>query len=178
MVVDLRLLIASLAAAALLLASCSVGPIWAPELRGQVVDGRTGAPVAGAGVFASYTWEVAHHWDIRWTRTDAEGRFVIPGHIATIAHWGPLTIAADVRGPYMKVVHPAYGALSFGQAAPELYTDEREWTDLQNLRLEIVPETDTMLRKIQKDPILICLHYTQEVCLEMCRIMRSERCRE
>ena len=103
----LRLLIALALAGSSL--GCALGPIYARRVEGQVIDKRTGAPVANALVFAVYemVWrEERYPLDTRWDKTDAEGRFAIPGRFSMTL--GPPLSQTD-RDFFVRVVHPEFG---------------------------------------------------------------------
>lgn len=96
------------------------GPVWGRRVEGQVVDKRTGDPVEGAGVFTHYTvpklQSLAVDW--RWTTTDADGRFTIPGHVAVLWLGRFGLLKKTDKYPTFYIVHPRYGQSlqSFGDA--------------------------------------------------------------
>ncbi|HEY8153002.1 MAG TPA: carboxypeptidase-like regulatory domain-containing protein [Myxococcota bacterium] len=110
-----------IALASSLVGCYSLGPIWAPRVEGRVVDARTGAPVAGAEVFATYgtrkwdsgpgnDWGITVATDSSWATTDRDGRFVLP------AHWAIEPVpggCATGKYPWLIAYHPDYGAMSW-----------------------------------------------------------------
>jgi hypothetical protein len=113
---DLRRLIVSLAPLSMIL-GCSIGPFLAEPVSGRVLDKQTGAPVPDATVFNSYEYETfGFGWEGggssepicgRWTTTDAAGKFFFYPH--PCLHWAPLGLRYE--GPYIEVLHPAYGTI-------------------------------------------------------------------
>jgi hypothetical protein len=114
-----RLLILGLAVAVFLifwLPLYDCGPIWARRLEGQVVDKATGKPVPGAEVFVNYWYESARAGvDWRWTTTDAEGRFVFPGHPAIYYFGRGGCVHRRDKYPTVEVLDPAYGVFALGR---------------------------------------------------------------
>lgn len=167
--VDLRLLGRLLLPWTLLLASgCAFGPICAPRLEGRVTDARDGKPVADALIVANYTYQHSDPWDIRLTRTDSEGRFVVPAHFAML--WGRKTFLADTGGPEVLIAHPSYG---------KHYRNEHhrdEWKDLESLSFHI--EAKDWRRFHEKDSVTICDDLRAEHCDEMCEVMWGRPCRD
>lgn len=92
------------------LLSCSIGPIWARELRGRVVDHATKQPVSNVEVFLS--WRVVGVFvnstiGTRWATTDENGDFVMPGKFQM---WF-VPVALMKEGPPADGIlyHPDYG---------------------------------------------------------------------
>ena len=97
----------------LLQTGCTIGPIWAREYRGKVVDEETQAPVenmevfispmvVGLGAFGGRGVEAT-----RWGTTDAKGEFVLDGEFEV--WFAPLTAMGDP--PFVTFYHPDYGVL-------------------------------------------------------------------
>ncbi len=142
-----RLLILGLAVTVFLifwLPLYNCGPIWARQLEGQVIDKATGKPVPEAEVFALYQMRLGGTIDWRWTTTDAEGRFVIPGHLA-IFYFGRRGIFDQTdKYPLIEVLHPAYGRFWWGGGN---YEPDWSW---RNVRIEI--ERDAIwLKGLERD---------------------------
>lgn len=100
------------AIAAVLLAGCTFGPIWAREVRGRVVDRETGKPVVGVEVFVGVDQWSPVWFDsspvyglFRWATTDEKGRFVIPGEVQLRPAIGCTSSRFAVL-----LYHPQYGA--------------------------------------------------------------------
>jgi hypothetical protein len=92
-------------------AGCTLGPIWARRVEGQVIDKHTGAPVVDALLITVYDAFIAldgrAEMDTRWATTDAEGHFVIPGRLSlTFPH--PMWFTD--RNYAVYVFHPTYGS--------------------------------------------------------------------
>jgi len=162
-----RLRYAGLGYLAFYFVTCDMGPIWAPRIEGRVVDARTGEPVAGAGVFSGYTYQSRYEWDVRWTTTDASGRFAIPGHFAVL--FGRFTFLADVDGPHVSVMHPAYGI-----------HDKGHWhaRQVRFRELEFRLEPDLTWRQAFGigSGAAICGDWPYEVCDAACEIMWGKLC--
>ena len=93
---DLRLLTLALATMTSLLtgAWCAGSrKVEVPRLAGQILDKRTSEPVEGMAVYQGYgtfnrmvgTHQGNGSRDLRWTMTDAEGRFEFPAHVVAEA---------------------------------------------------------------------------------------------
>ena len=121
--------------ASVLLAGCTLGPIWAREVRGRVVDRETQKPVAGAEVFVGKERFIPNVFDAeripdhyRWAATDEDGRFVIPGRLQIRPAIGCTPFQFDV-----VLYHQDYGAHQVvwgGNGYPESPINETQSFDL------------------------------------------------
>jgi len=159
---DLRLLIRL--GAAILLAgagACALGPIWAEGIRGQVVDRRTGDPVAGAEVFVAYDMEHAtssYPVDVRWVTTDDQGRFEIPGRVSMML--GP-PFSWTVDQYFILVLHPDFG--SHG-------VNEELFESFPSGRIEIEPEDTVKFFEHPSGWVSLCGGLTSEACDRICEM--------
>ena len=141
---------------------CALGPIYARRVEGEVVDKQTGKPVADALVFAVYDVEwrsERYEVDTRWARTDAHGRFAMPGHFSMT--FGPPFSYTD-REYAVFVMHRDYG--TFVEVA-----DQRveSWPH-HRFRLEIEPNvTRSLFEKPAEWPSL-CRGISREGCDAIC----------
>lgn len=148
------------------LGSCAIGPIYARRVEGKVVDKRTGVPVAGAEVFASYpvTVPAGHSYEIghRWATTGNDGRFAIPAHIAVTL--GP-PISWTRKYPTFDVVHRDYGVFgfSYGKSADK-------FPGWRNLVFEIEPEISRGLFENTLHWASLCRGMPRKACDRMCMV--------
>lgn len=147
------------------------GPVWERRLEGQVVDKRTGKGVPNAEVFETYIMrDLVSSWPhrTRWTTTDPEGRFVIPG--ALTIRVVPFGCTSD--RPAIKVVHADYGAIGFMFDDPRRTDEFPGWRDL---RLEIRPdESLDHLRKADwpaSPTPFLCARMTNEGCKRVVELL-------
>jgi hypothetical protein len=129
---DLRLLTLWLFVAA---SGCAFGPIWAPTLEGTITHQWTGEPVVGAMV-VSYYGTGGYSLGGRCTRTNAGGRFVIPGHFAVYPHF----ITASVDGPNVLAFHREFASGAWNDS--ESFQRTGEWVDRRELRFRMEQPTD------------------------------------
>lgn len=159
--------------------SCSIGPIWADEFRGRVVDRETGRPVEGVEVFVSSF--VVGLWyrgvkGTRWATSDSNGEFVLEEELQmwlvplAIMSWDP---------PAVKLYHPDYGFVSYELTSRE-FPDSGEPFEIRReldfiagshrscewsvLCDRITPEACSHLRKIvrQREPDLACARSSEQ----------------
>jgi hypothetical protein len=115
----LRLLVGLAVALGATSLGCISPPHSRPEIRGTVLDKRSGTPVAGAVVFA--TWDEnapaasPHPVETLWATTDEHGQFVMP---ATRHGWVILGYISECPG--YRVAHRDYGT----RGAPRASTAE------------------------------------------------------
>lgn len=145
------------------------GPIWGRRVEGKIVDKRTGEPIEGAGVFAFYTIPQLHSFpvDWRWTTSDAEGRFAIPGHMAFVWLGRFGFLARTDRFPTFQIVHPQYGE------SLEAFGDEGHfWPGWRSLRFEMEPDAYE-LEQIREPHRL---HNWEEFCLDWMPAHITDEC--
>ena len=158
----------ALALVACALSACAIGPIWARRLEGRVIDAGTGQPVPGVEVFASYVAQPLFggsgdlDFDYRFTTTDPEGHFAIPGHLASLA-WRLLSWTRSK--PDVWLLHRSYGKIlyEYSTASQGLPAD---W---QSLELRIRPNEDS-LRALSKPAGAdgLCSGNHPDVCRRAC----------
>lgn len=81
------------------------GTISAHRLSGQVIDFDTGKPIPGATVCAKYAKLDVQYYPRGVTKTDENGRFVIPADPETVYLLG---LPDAPQTPFLNVVHPDY----------------------------------------------------------------------
>jgi hypothetical protein len=154
-------------------AGCTLGPIWARHLDGRVVDARTGDPIPGATVFASFEvsggmgFTSARTTNTRWTTTDSDGRFVLTGRFAV---W-PDTLAAFKNAPTVDVFHPDYGlsVTAFGGHRG------RHFPGWRGLVLEVEPSVLDLDQLLENHRTLsLCHGLDNHACRHLCRVAYGE----
>ncbi len=157
----------------LLAARCgaTIGPVWARHLEGQLVDEITGAPVPGAIVHVFHeVWGLAAlgapegRLASVWTRSDADGRFVVPGRLAIT--WLPVT--GTVRWQEVVVFHPEYGTSSEDFERDGIWTppvDGHVLLELSRNRLQLEE------MRTQRTTAHVCYGLGRTACREACRIV-------
>lgn len=143
----------ALAAVALGLAGCSLGPVWKRPIEGRLIDAHSGDPIAGAWVEATYrAFVIGPHGTsppihTERTRTDAEGIFRFEGGF--LIHF--MVGASSDFKPDIEVFHPAYGNTS--------------WNFHRGYTNEITPKEDFLDRLLKSpDPEDVCPHDVRGLC--------------
>ena len=129
---DLRLLTLSLLLAA---SGCAFGPIWAPALEGTIRSTETGEPIPGV-ILVSYYHIRNDSLGGRCTRTDADGHFMVPGHLAAYPHW---ITGRSVEGPNLLAFHREFAGGAWSDS--DAYRRTGEWLDSRDLRLRMEQPT-------------------------------------
>ena len=139
---DLRLLTAALALGALVATSC-----WTPRTRvlhtpvvaGRVIDHETHEPVVCAEVFVyryalteAFPHNVPSVFAVRWTTTDAEGRFHFPAEETPVPEKLQRSELPPDRRPAIRVIHQRYGVA--GNATKITDVSHIEWEAIPNPR--------------------------------------------
>lgn len=148
---------------------CAIGPVWARRLEGRVVHAETGEPVADAAVFQHYVvkgGDLIYNFDHRWTTTDEDGHFAIPGHIALTAG-PPFTWTKDL--PSVQVVHG-------GLKTIKLFTWEqdpdhpRAFPGWRQLELALEPGKSAYAFESTAHWAALCSGFSDEACDRICEV--------
>ena len=150
----------------MVLPGCSVGPIWAKEIHGRVVDHETKEPVSGVEVFFSYV--LGDMWSTgvkgtRWATTNDEGRFLIEGRF--MVWFQPFALMAS-RPPKVELYHPNYGIV------PRDFSTET-FPDLPSEPIEIWPEIELVTeRRARCEISFMCDDLTDGGCERLLEVIR------
>ena len=150
---------------AFLVAGCTLGPVWSRRLEGRVIDERTGKPVAGAVVTASYrvlflgTHGSGGDLQVGSTMTDADGRFQLHGRFSFV--FGPLAMTRP--NPEVRAFHPEFG---LGMACRGSHCP----SDRLDLEIRMEDDDDTLDDLLVGNrPRGICDGAREETCQRLCQ---------
>ena len=148
-------------------------PNWLPQIRGTVLDKRSGTPVVGAEVFATWN-EIGSdgHLPIAtlWATTDEQGQFVLP--LLTSERFGILRYGSEY--PEYLVVHRDYG-----YGGEERLVNDREFDSALAYYSPVIEiEPDPLTVKTLQDPRAwpwLCRHVTAAACYHACESLYGTR---
>jgi len=154
------------------LSGCGLVPRWSPRVEGRLFDARTGDPIEGAEIFAGYlfvSFNTAVPYDVRWTTTDVDGRFAIPGHLRGPS---PSILAKISSLPHFNVLHPEYGYFQFHFDTEYLYGfPALEFPGYRNLEFRIEPsELELQIATTPDFYLRMCPSRDRDLCVRACEV--------